>query len=217
MKRLLLALFACSLALFGLSVGVQAFPDDDEFQPLFNGQDLAGWEVIGGQEDSWQVDGDIVKTTGKGGGWLSTAKEYANFHLKLEFRLPEDGNSGVFIRCPHEGQPHLDGMEIQVLDDYAKIHENLKPYQYCGSLYGVVPAMPRVSKKAKEWQSMEILCDGVKVQVTLNGTTVVDAKLDEHQDLYKEHPGLTRQAGFIGLQNHGSTLEYRNVQIRVLP
>ncbi len=190
--------------------------EDVGFVPLFNGRDLTGWQVIGGREDSWQVlEGEILATTGEGGGWLSTEKEYANFELKLEFRVPPDGNSGVFIRAPHEGLPHVEGMEIQVLDDYAEIHKNLRPYQYCGSLYGVVAASPRVSKPAGEWQSLHIICRGNVVQVILNDTLVVDANLNDHADKAKEHPGITRTKGYIGLQNHGTRVEYRNVRIKL--
>lgn len=190
--------------------------DEDGFVPLFNGRDLTGWQVIDGQNDSWQVlEGEILATTGEGGGWLSTSRQYSDFELKLEFRVPHEGNSGVFLRAPHEGLPHIEGMEVQVLDDDAEIHKHLKPYQYCGSLYGVVAASPRVSKPAGEWQSLHIVCRGHVVQVTLNGTRVVEADLREHLDKAQDHPGITRTQGYVGLQNHGTRVEYRNVRIKV--
>jgi hypothetical protein len=172
--------------------------------------------VVNGPEDSWQVLEDgILATTGEGGGWLSTDREYADFELKLEFRVPPDGNSGVFLRAPREGLPHIEGMEIQVLDDYAEIHKDLKAYQYCGSLYGVVAASPRASKPAGQWQSLHVVCRGQRVQVTLNGTRVVDADLSAHADKAKDHPGIARTKGYIGLQNHGTRVEYRKIRIKV--
>ena len=84
--------------------------------------------------------------------------------------MPTNGNSGVFLRAPHHGNPAYEGMEIQVLDDYGPEYTNLKPTQYCGSLYDVVPANPRVSKKAGEWQKMQIICNDHQVKVSLNGT-----------------------------------------------
>jgi hypothetical protein len=93
----------------------------------------------------------------------------------------------------------------------------LKPYQYTGSIYSTVPASPRVSKPAGEWQTMRILCDKRHVKVTLNGTPVVDANLDDHLDKLTSHPGLARTTGYIGLQNHGSKLTYRNIRIKTLP
>ena len=118
--------------------------------------------------------------------------------------------------APHEGNPAFAGMEIQVLDDYDAQYANLKPTQYCGSLYDVAPAQPRVSKKAGEWQKMTILCQGNHVKVTLNGTQIVDADLSAHPDKLETHPGLKRSKGYVGLQNHGSRLDYRNLRIRTL-
>ncbi len=187
-----------------------------EWKPLFNGKDLSGWEAIDGPASSWKVEDGLLFCSGKGSGWLSTDKEYGNFELELEFRVPAGGNSGVFLRAPHHGNPAFEGMEIQVLDDYDAQYANLKPTQYCGSLYDVAPASPRVSKKAGEWQKMQIICNGNRVKVSLNGTQIVDADLTAHPDKLPTHPGLKRTTGYLGLQNHGSRLDYRNIRIREL-
>jgi hypothetical protein len=207
--------------------GKKAAEKDAEWQPLFNGKDLTGWKETG-KPGTWKAEDGILFCTGGGGGWLSTAKEYANFEIALEFRLPPEGNSGVFLRHPGTGDGAYTGMEIQVLDDYAKIHDNLRPVQYCGSIYDVVAAAPgvtkkdpkwekRAAKKPGEWQKMDILCDGRKVKITLNDEVIVDANLDDYKDKEKKHAGLTRTTGYIGLQNHGSRLDYRNIRIKVLP
>ena len=125
--------------------------------PLFNGKDLTGWESVNNSQ-GWNVKDGILYTEGTGGGWISTTREYDNFKLDLEFRVPPDGNSGVFIRAPHKGDPAYTGMEIQVLDDYAEKYKNLKPYQYTGSIYAVQAPDKRVTKKAGEWQKMSITC-----------------------------------------------------------
>lgn len=188
----------------------------DAWQPLFNGKSLDGWKAVQGSIDTWQAADGMLSCAGGGGGWLSTTKEYDNFELELEFRVPPGGNSGVFLRAPHEGNPAYTGMEIQVLDDAAKQYADLQPSQYTGSIYDVVAAEPRVTKPAGEWQKMTILCDGRQVQVTLNGTQIINANLDDHEAKFQQHPGLTRDAGHIGLQNHGSQLDYRNIRIRRL-
>ncbi len=188
----------------------------DDFQPLFNGTDLTGWEQIGGKP-CWHVADGLLYTDGvEGGGWLSTAREYGDFVLELEFKVPVDGNSGVFIRAPRTGNPAFEGSEIQVLDDYGPIYPamNLKPYQYCGSLYSTVAPERRVSKPAGEWQKMRIYAQGPVVRVTLNDVLIVIANQDEHPDKLAEHPGLKRYEGYIGLQNHESRLDYRNIRIR---
>jgi hypothetical protein len=107
-------------------------------------------------------------------------------------------------------------MEIQVLDDYAPEYAALQPWQYCGSLYGVVPALKRVSKKANEWQHYRIVARGPRVCVTLNGEMIVDADLIRHMDKESIHPGLKRRSGYIGLQSHTRKVEYRNITLTEL-
>ena len=187
-----------------------------ETVPLFNGKDLTGWDVVEGKNGSWGVQDGILFTTGEGGGWLSTVKEYDNFQLDLDFKVVKGGNSGVFLRSPHKGDPAYVGMEIQVLDDYAAEYATLKPWQYTGSVYGVQAPSSRATKQAGEWQHMQITAQGTHVKVVLNGTTTIDTDLLQHLEQEKEHPGLKRRHGFIGLQNHSTRVEYRNITIREL-
>jgi hypothetical protein len=191
--------------------------DAADWKTLFNGKDLSGWKAIDGPASSWHVEDGLLFCSGQGSGWLSTDAEYGNFELELDFRVPAGGNSGVFLRAPHEGNPAFAGMEIQILDDYDAQYASLKPAQYCASLYDVCPAQPRVSKKAGEWQHMNIVCNGTRVKVILNGTQVVDADLAAYPDKLATHPGLKRTTGYVGLQNHGSRLDFRNLRIRELP
>jgi hypothetical protein len=193
----------------------------EEFRPLFDGHDLKGWQVItappqGGFTDHWKIVNGVL-TCGPGGNWLAADGEYENFEIKLEFRLARGGNSGVLLRCPLEGHPSTDGMEIQLLDDPAPEYAALKPYQYCGSLYGVEPAKRGATKPAGEWQSMTVLCDGTHVRVTLNDMVVVDTDTSKHADKLAEHPGLKRTRGHVGLQYHSTHVAFRNVAIRELP
>lgn len=189
----------------------------DEWKPLFNGKDLTGWTAVDGPMSSWKVEDGLLYCSGGGGGWLSTTDEYANFELELEFRVPEGGNSGVFLRAPHQGNPAFAGMEVQVLDDRAPEYAKLEKYQYCGSLYGIAAPKLRVSKPAGDWQTMNIVCNGRNVCVKLNGTPIVDADLDAHPNKVATNPGIKRTAGFVGLQNHGTRLDYRNIKIKTLP
>lgn len=192
-----------------------ALAEDEGFESLI-GSDLSNWEAVGGPLESWKIDGELLITSGEGGGWLSTTREYADFEFQVEYKLPPDGNSGIFIRAPHEGHAWIDGMEIQLLDETAEIHQNLQPYQYTGSVYGVVPAQRGASGKPGEWQSIAIRCEGSHITVTLNGTVVVDDDLRAHPEAVAEHPGIQRPAGYVGLQNHGTPVEFRNVRIREL-
>ena len=187
-----------------------------EWVSLFNGKNLDGWQAIDGPMSSWHVEDGILFCSGGGGGWLSTTKEYGDFEIEVEFRVPPGGNSGVFLRAPHQGNPAFAGMEVQVLDDRASEYAKLEPYQYCGSLYGIAAPKTRVSKPAGEWQKLRILCEGRQVKVTLNDTVISDTNLDEQKAHEATHPGITRATGYVGLQNHGTRLDYRNLRLREL-
>lgn len=198
-----------SMAVFSGSCGELICSDNRDL--LADG--LAGWQEISEKPGRWKYEDGILYTEGDGTGWFSTIQEYSDFRLELEFRVPPGGNSGVFLRSPHEGDPAYMGMEIQILDDYAAGYVNLKPSQYTGSIYDVLPPAERLSKKANQWQKMVIRCIGRKVTITLNEKIIVEANLDNYSDKLQEHQGLSREKGYIGLQNHGSRVEFRNINI----
>ena len=189
-----------------------------KFGVLFNGQNLNGWDIVGA--NVWHVENGILYNEGRGGGWLATDSVYGNFELDFEFRMPVDGNSGVFIRAPREGNPAYQGMEVQLLDDYADMYAQLRPYQFTGSLYDLVAPSQRVTKQAGEWQHMVIRADGPIVSVILNGQLTVHANLIEFQDRAQRHPGVISREGYIGFQAYGAAegrVEFRNVVIRPIP
>jgi hypothetical protein len=70
-------------------------------------------------------------------------------------------------------------MEIQILGDGSPVYWDLQPYQYHGSIYGVVPARRGVLKLVGEWNAEEVTVQGRRVTVVVNGVTVVDDDLDE--------------------------------------
>jgi hypothetical protein len=190
------------------------------FVALFNGKDLDGWKRYDVKNDVWSAAEGMIVCTGKaGGGWLGTNRDYANFEIRLEYRLSPGGNSGVYIRAPQKGWISRVGMEIQILDDFHANYAKLEPYQYTGSIYHVVGPSKRVTKKAGEWNKLTIRADGKQVVVILNGTKIVDADLDRYlkdPKVAKEHPGLARKTGRIGLQSHTDRVEYRNLRIKEL-
>jgi hypothetical protein len=191
------------------------------FEPLFNGKDLTGWKVNeGGKMSVWGAENGILFVNGSGGGWLMTEKEYADFELRLEFKLPERGNSGVALRSPMKGNPAYQGMEIQILDDAwyknRKNYKDLKRTQLTGSIYDVVPPEKDATKPAGEWNQFHITAKGRHIIVVLNGTTIVDANLDDHKDRATEHPGLLREKGHLGLQSHDGRVEFRSLYVKPL-
>jgi len=186
------------------------------WQPLFDGKSLQGWQIIRGGAHAWSA-GNGVLTANKGSsGWIATTKEYADFQIEFDFRLPPGGNSGLFLRAPREGNPAFAGMEVQILDDYAPQYAKLQPAQYCASVYSIAGADPRVSKRSGEWQKMTVLCAGRRVVVNLDGTRVAAADLDQHLGKAERIPGIKRTKGLIGLQNEHGPIEFRNVRIKDL-
>jgi hypothetical protein len=188
------------------------------FVPLFNGVDLKGWKRFDVKNDVWSVEDRKIVCAGKaGGGWLGTEREYADFELRLEYRLAPGGNSGVYIRAPDKGHISRAGMEIQILDDNHPRYAKLDFYQYTGSIYHVVAPTQRAGKKAGEWNQLVIHAEGRQVIVILNGKKIVDADLDRCRrdpKVAKEHHGLARTTGRIGLQSHSERVEFRNLRIR---
>jgi hypothetical protein len=188
------------------------------FTALFDGKTLTGWKTNeGGKLEAWGVDKDtgVIFLKGGGGGWLMTEKEYGDFELRLEFKVPKRGNSGVALRSPLKGDPAYVGMEIQILDDAG--HTGLQKWQQTGSIYGVVPPSKLATKPVGEWNKYRITCKGRQVTVELNGEKVVDANLDDYKEKHaKAHPGILREKGHIGLQEHGGRVEFRNLFVKEL-
>jgi len=194
-----------------------AFAPANDWQPLFNGKDLAGWKPVG-KGDNWGVaDGELRSTGNPGAHWIRTEQEYANFDLRFEYKLEENGNSGVFIRAPERGAPWVEGLEIQLLDDYGPKWKSLKPAQFTASIYAVVAPAKRATKPAGHWQAMRIQCLNRHVRVWVNSEQVVDADLDAFQDQTEKVPGLKRKSGYIGFQDHGDPAAFRKIEIRQLP
>lgn len=206
---------------------------DAGFRPLFNGKDLTGWVygTRGGAENKtgkgYQVDNGVLFSTKEDGGNLFTEQEYADFVLRFEFRLTPNANNGIGIRAPLEGDAAYRGIEIQVLDDSGSQYTSLRPAQYHGSVYDMVPAKRGFQKPVGEWNAEEITAKGRQIIVVLNGTPIVDANLDDikdeevltrHRDLTQPEGsrGIANTKGHIGLLGHGSRVEFRNIRIKKL-
>lgn len=190
----------------------------DGFAPLFNGRDLEGW--TGNAKGYAAEAGKIVIHPERGSGNLYTEKEYADFVLRFEFKLTPAANNGLGVRAPLEGDAAYAGMEIQILEDGSPAYWGIKPYQYHGSIYGVVAARRGVLRPPGEWNTEEVTVKGRRVTVVVNGTTVVDADLDAASAGGtmdgSDHPGLKRESGHIGFLGHGSIVEFRKIRIKEL-
>lgn len=192
--------------------------DDAElgFSSIFNGKDLTGWT---GAVENYEVrDGAIVCKQGKGGN-LYTSEEYADFVVRLEFKLPPGGNNGLAIRYPGQGQSAYTGMtELQILDDDAEKYAKLDATQYHGSAYGMVAAHRGHLRPTGEWNYQEVTVQGSTVKVELNGALILDAdlsKVTEYKD-DRPHPGKELTSGHFGFAGHNDPVMFRNVAIKRL-
>ena len=202
----------CSFAIW---VQAQTEPG---FVSLFDGKSLEGWTLHGRSGAGYGVTNGVIYCARGGGGNLLTEKEFSDFILRLQYKLEPGGNNGVGIRAPLEGDSAYNGMEIQVLDDKAPKHATIKPWQFNGSIYNVVPAK-NGTPKIGEWNDYEITAKGRKIKVVLNGRTIVDADLNDVHDpaTIEKHPGIFRERGHVGFLGHDDYVEFRNIRIKELP
>ena len=170
------------------------------FVSIFDGKTLDGWK---GAVKGYSAENGLLVCPKKGGGNVFTVKEYGDFVFRFDFKFEPGGNNGVSVR----------GQEIQILDDYAAKHKNLKPCQYHGSIYCCVPAKRGHTKPAGEWNTEEIECRGSHWKVTVNGVVIVDVDLTTvpgKEDLAK------RTKGPLGFRGHSSLVEFRNLRVKPL-
>jgi len=231
---------ASALYTFVCTVCVAVFAEDKlVFRDLFNGKDLDGWVVEGAQKlpdgrPVWRVEeGKIVCTAGKNAyGFLRYSRQtFRDFVLRVEYRfLPPTptnprGNSGIGIRTPpydpkrsEATRPSYAAYEIQLLDDAGR-----PPNSHgTGSLYRYLAPRTNPAKPAPEWNALEITCRGPRIRVALNGQIILDADQRDIPDISDKPKGVPAPKdkpleGYISLQSHTGTVEFRRVQIAELP
>jgi hypothetical protein len=188
------------------------------FKPVFNGKDLTGWS---GPLDNYEIiNGAIGCKAGKG-GTIFTEKEFGDFVVRFEFKLPAGGNNGLAIRYPGKGDTAYDGMcELQVLDDnYETVTKSkLDPRQVHGSAYGMAAAARGFQRPVGEWNYQEVTVKGSRIKVELNGFVILDADLSTVKDFMANspHPGKDRTRGHFGFAGHNDPVLFRNVRIQEL-
>lgn len=192
---------------------------EDEWKVLFDGKDLSAWQTpaTSSPGTGWTIsEGALVRQERSGYFW--SKDRYGDFVLELEFKT--EGNSGIFIRTDKPGDPVQTGIEIQV-DRPA----NAPGKHSTGCLYDLL-APTKVADKAGQWNAISITAQGSKISVVLNGEKIIDADLDQWTEANKNPDGSRnkfntalkdfKREGFIGFQDHGAKVAYRNVRIKCL-
>ncbi len=233
MKKSLFSSTVVALLTLSLSTSMRAQDNTlteqetkDGWELLFDGKSMDKWKNF--KKDSinekWQIiDGAMTLTAG-GGKDLMTKKEYKNFELKLDWKISEGANSGIFILADEKGpQIYTNAPEIQIIDN-EKYKEKTKDSEKSGSLYDLI-ASPKESHKATgEWNSVKISLKDKHLQVWQNDVLTIDIVIggEKWQELvgkskFKTWKGFgANEAGAIGLQDHGNPVSFKNIKIKVL-
>ena len=190
-------------------------PSKDGFVSLFNGKDLTGWAVKGGDATYHVEDGCIVGVVNdqRRNTFLCSEKEYENFIFKAEFKFDKNFNSGIQFRS----KTRPDGDRVIVYGYQCE----MEPAGMTGAIYDegrrgiwlntVTDELTERSKKPfkqGEWNELEIQCVGPSIRTWLNGEPVSDL-FDTMTD-----------RGFFGLQVHAANegqVRWRNIRVKELP
>ncbi len=172
--------------------------------------------------NGWAFNADgVLAPTPSGHGDIWTKERYGNFVLELDFKVPEGGNSGVFIRTGSIENWINTAIEVQ-------IHATTDGTKHgqCGAIYDCLSPSKAAGKRAGEWNHYVIACLDNKIYVNLNGDDIIDMDLDQwtepHQNpqgtrnkfptAYKDMP----REGHLGFQYHGNPIWFRNLKIKSL-
>lgn len=204
------------------------------WQKLFDGKTTTGWHTYGktavGQ--AWKVsDGALYldaknKKEGQGGD-LTSNEEYGNFHLKLEWKISKNGNSGIifFVKEDPIKYPasYNTGLEMQVLDNDGHADGKINKHR-SGDLYDLIASSSEPVNPVGEWNKVEIISNNGKLDLKMNGKDIVSTTMWDAQwnkmvagSKFKTMPGFAiYKSGKIALQDHGNEVWYRNIEIKKL-
>lgn len=205
---------------------------------LFNGKNFDGWRQCNGTEmpANWVIEDDAMKVVlgegkkpgqGAGGDILYPGKKFKDFELTIDWKASKMANSGIFYYVREvPGKPiYYAAPEIQVLDN-VDATDNKVDSHLAGSLYDIIAADPKTVNPAGEWNTCLIKVKDGNVSVSMNGTEVVTythwtPEWDEMvaNSKFKNFEGWTEgiaKEGFIGLQDHGYPVWFRNIKIKEL-
>ncbi len=210
----------------------------DGWTLLFNGKDFTGWRQYGGSEmpANWMIEDNAMKVflgegrkdgQGAGGDIIYSSREFRNFELSIDWKTAPEGNSGIFYNVKEipGSAIYSASPEIQILDN-ENASDNKIDSHLAGSLYDMLPAIPQNARPAGEWNTIVIRVKDGRVTHSQNGEKVVEYELwtpewDEmvENSKFRDFPGFTAgipREGYIGLQDHGYTIWFRNIKIREL-
>ncbi len=210
---------------------------EDGWVLLFDGKTTMGWRGYNQEafpDSGWMVEEGTLRCIGSGkgeaggkGGDIIYDKKFKNFELKLEWKISDGGNSGIFYLARElKGKPIWHAApEMQVLDN-TKHRDGLDTTHCAGALYDLIPAPRNIVKPVGEWNKVTVYCEKGLIEHWLNGKKIVETHLwtdDWNKMVAKSkfvefNPDWANVAeeGYIGLQDHGDDVWYRNIKIKEL-
>lgn len=190
-------------------VALVAAASENRFVSLFNGKDLSGWVQVGDRPESFRVDQGVILCTGAGNhpNWLRSEKQYENFVLRFEYLTPGWCEAGVLLHAPLYGRASKAGIKIHLRHD--QVEEGART---SGSIYDVSPPLARAAKPSGQWNQVEVYLDWPQLRVTLNGQKIQDLNMEQNEQLR-----WRLRRGYLGFQDIGTPIKYRNIEIRELP
>lgn len=205
-KTIRRAICLCA-ALLGCAIGGQS--RDEQFIPLFNGKDLSGWVLMGENPESFRVEDGVLVCTGKGNEphWLRSEREYENFVLRFEYLTPGWCEAGLLLHAPLYGRQSKAGLKLHLRHD--QVDEGARTV---GSIYDVLPPLAKPAKPQGQWNQVEVYVNWPQLRVTLNGVKIQDVNMERNEKLR-----WRLRRGYIGFQDIGQRIKYRNIEIRELP
>jgi hypothetical protein len=212
--------------------------NNGEWTSLFDGKTFTGWHTYGTDSvgKAWKIEDSAIHLISSlkngwqtvGGGDLVTNEEYSNFDLKLEWKISEAGNSGIFFYVHEDvdkfNNPNKTGLEMQINDDERNENGKIEK-QRNGDLVGLVSSSSaKVARPAGQWNQAEIRSNRGKLEFFMNGQKVLTTSLwDDHWEELIENSKFKKmedygiyKKGRIVLQDHGSDVWFRNIMIRKL-
>lgn len=238
MMKLTFSALAAALLLSGCGEEqVAESPTSVDSTILFDGSSLDAWDF---PEGSWKIDSDgaltcnMEEVTNQDGekklkslGDIWAKGEYSDFELSLSYKLSEGANSGIFYRSTKEDSVHQ-GFEVQLMDNvgFQKTHGVKEPRKRNGSFYDGIAPTADPANPVGEWDTLTLKAVGPNIVCHINGIETFNVDVNDWPEVGKNPDGTTNKfkvaikdkpkRGFIGLQNHGQYVWFKDIKLKSL-
>lgn len=206
----------------------------DGWKLIFDGKTTTGWRGYNKTafpENGWNIDQGSLHCVSNGkGGDIILDQKLSNFELVMDWKIAEGGNSGIFIFGHElEGKPiYFSAPEMQVLDNdrHSDATAGKDGNHKAGSLYDMIPANPQNTKPAGVWNSVKIVANNGNIELWQNGAKVVTFTMGTEEwktmcanSKFKNWPEFVNnnaKDGYVGLQDHGNEVWFKNIKLKIL-